>query len=309
MVWHCRPVPATPPEPAEPVPSLLRDVVAALEQVYPPSTAMDWDRVGLVCGDLDQPVRLVHLAVDPTLAVVQEAVAAEADLLVTHHPLLLRGIHSVATTTAKGATLTRAILGRLAIYCAHTNADVAEPGVCDALATAAGLRSVEPLEDGPYALGRVGMLPAPMSLREFATRLAEALPETVGGIRVSGDPAADVQRVAVVGGSGDDRFDVVRAADADVYVTADLRHHPVLEERETTRGGRPYLVDAGHWASEWVWLASAEHRLHEALASRVASVGHGEDDGSSRLKTYISTLRTEPWTFVVGANGMSESPL
>ena len=83
-------------------PLTLGEVVAALESAYPPDTAMDWDHVGLVAGDLDQPVRLVHLAVDPTLAVVREAVDAGADLLVTHHPLLLRGIHSVATAGAKG---------------------------------------------------------------------------------------------------------------------------------------------------------------------------------------------------------------
>ena len=278
-------------------PLTLREVVAALESVYPPETAMDWDQVGLVAGDLDQAVRTVHFAVDPTLTVVQEAVDAGADLLVTHHPLLLRGIHSVATTGAKGETLTRAILGDLAIYCAHTNADVASPGVCDALAAAVGLTDVVPLEDVPYALGRVGYLAVPMTLRAFADQVADGLPATVGGLRVSGDPAALVERVAVLGGSGDDRFEVVRAADVDVYVTADLRHHPALEERETTRGGRPYLVDAGHWASEYVWLAWAERRLLEVVRG-----------GSSRLETYISTLRTEPWTFVVGANAASESP-
>jgi dinuclear metal center YbgI/SA1388 family protein len=272
-------------------PLTLRQVVAALESVYPPDTAMDWDQVGLVAGDLDQPVRVVHFAVDPTLAVVREAVDAGADLLVTHHPLLLRGIHSVATTGAKGETLTRAILGDLAIYCAHTNADVAAPGVCDALAAAVGLRDVRPLEDVEHPLGRVGWLPEPTSLRSFAEHVAGGLPATVGGIRVSGDPEALVEKVAVLGGSGDDRFEVVRAADVDVYVTADLRHHPALEERETTRGGRPYLVDAGHWASEYVWLASAQQRLVEALG-----------EASSKLDPYVSTLRTEPWTFVVGAN-------
>ncbi|MDQ6895649.1 MAG: Nif3-like dinuclear metal center hexameric protein [Actinomycetota bacterium] len=287
--------------PDEPAALTLRAVVAALEKLYPPSTAQDWDRVGLVTGDLDQPVRRVHLAVDPTLAVVQEALDAGADLLVTHHPLLLRGIHSVATTTAKGETLTRAILGNLAVFCAHTNADVATPGVCDALAAAVGLESVEPLEAEDYALGRVGTLPAAMSLREFATRVRDGLPATAGGIRVSGDPDASVKRVAVLGGSGDDRFEVVRAAGADVYVTADLRHHPALEERETTRGGPPYLVDAGHWATEWVWLASAERRLLETLSTATPQ------GSSSTLDTYVSRLRTEPWTFVVGANAAAPS--
>ncbi len=291
------------PEPAPAVPAdlRLRDVVAALEALYPPETAEDWDRVGLVAGDLDQPVRLVHLAVDPTLAVVREAVDAGADLLVTHHPLLLRAVHSVATTTAKGETLTRAVLGDLAIYCAHTNADVATPGVCDALAEAVGLVDVEPLEPGDHVLGRVGRLSDPISLREFAARVAEGLPATAGGVRVAGDPEARVERVAVLGGSGDDRFDRVRAAGADVYVTADLRHHPALEERETSRGGTPYLVDAGHWATEWVWLASAERRLVDTLTS-------GADGASSTLDTYVSTLRTEPWTFVVGANAATSHP-
>ena len=108
--------------------------MAALERLYPPDTASSWDRVGLVSGDLDQPVSLVHFAVDPTLAVIDEARAAGADLLLTHHPLLLRGVHSVATTSAKGASVTSLIVNDIALYVAHTNADVASPGVCDALA-------------------------------------------------------------------------------------------------------------------------------------------------------------------------------
>ncbi len=309
-MWHPRLVsdPRTPTDGSDRADALtLRQVVAAIESLYPPSTAMEWDEVGLVTGDLDQPVRLVHLAVDPTLAVVHEAVDAGADLLLTHHPLLLRGIHSVATSGAKGETVTRAILGDLAIYCAHTSADVATPGVCDALASAVGLTDVEPLEPGPYALGRVGRLEAPMSLRAFAAQVAAGLPATAGGVRVSGDPGATVQRVAVVGGSGDDRFAVARASGADVFVTADLRHHPVLEERETTRGGRPFLVDAGHWASEWVWLASARTRLLEAVhpaagQGTAVAATRAATRAPTRLDAYVSTLRTEPWTFVVGAN-------
>ncbi len=286
----------------------LADVVAALERLYPPEAAMDWDRVGLVAGDLAQPVRLVHFAVDPTLAVVDEAVAAGADLLITHHPLLLHGVSSVATTTAKGETVTRAVVADLALYCAHTNADVASPGVCDALGTACGLDTMRPLVTGPDALGRVGELPHPMTLRAFVERLAAALPPTAGGIRVSGDPDAQVTRVAVVGGSGDDRFEAVRAAAADVYVTADLRHHPVLEEREQTRHGRPFLVDAGHWASEWVWLAGAERGLLAELGIVPGAEPEEVEGDSTRLVTYVSTVRTEPWSFVVGANAVSPLP-
>ena len=107
---------------------------------------------------------------------------------------------------------------------------------------------------------------------------------------MAGPPDAPVRRVALLGGAGDDQLDAVRAAGADVYVTADLRHHPALEAREEARGGPPYLVDAGHWASEQVWLARAERALRVGLGERAA-----------RVDTHISTVRTDPWTFVVGA--------
>ncbi|MDN5766378.1 MAG: Nif3-like dinuclear metal center hexameric protein [Humibacillus sp.] len=285
---------------------MLRDVVAALDDLYPPGSAAPWDRVGLVAGDLARPVRRILFAVDPTLAVIDEAVAWEADLLVTHHPLLLHGIHSVATTNAKGAAVTRLVENGVALFVAHTNADVAQPGVSSVLADALGLteqRALSTLEgrDGrPYAAGRVGVLAVPSSLAAFATTLAAVLPGTAGGIRVSGEPEATVRVVAVMGGAGDDRFEQARACGADVYVTADLRHHPVLEAREESGGGPPYLVDAGHWATESLWLESVRARLHAALGESTAP--------PARVASRISVVRTEPWTFVVGANTATPSP-
>ncbi|WP_153398222.1 Nif3-like dinuclear metal center hexameric protein [Ornithinicoccus halotolerans] len=175
----------------------LREVVAVLEEMFPPDTAQSWDRVGLVTGDPDQPVRTVLLAVDPTLAVVAEARRLGAELLLTHHPLLLRGVHSVATTTAKGATVTDLVVNDIALYCAHTNADVAAPGVGHALAAACGLTDTEPLllaEE--QELGRVGELPEAVTLARFATALADRLPSAPAGVRVAGDPAAEVRRRA-----------------------------------------------------------------------------------------------------------------
>lgn len=267
----------------------LRDVLGVLDRLYPPHTAQSWDQVGLVTGDPDQPVERILLALDPTLAVIEEARELQADLLVTHHPLLLRGVHSVATTSAKGASVTGLIVGDIALYVAHTNADVAADGVCEALAAAAGLVDTVPLavvEDQP--LGRVGRLAAPMSLGAFASALYAVLPAAAGGLRVAGPADATVETVAVLGGAGDDQFAAVRASGADVYVTADLRHHPALEAREETRGGPPYLVDAGHWSSEAVWLPTVRDALAAAL----------------RVDIDISTVRTDPWTFTVGAENL-----
>jgi dinuclear metal center YbgI/SA1388 family protein len=283
-------------------PPTLQQVTDALEAMHPLEWAQSWDAVGLVCGDPTAPVRRVHFAVDPVEVVVEEAIAAGADLLVTHHPLLLRPVHSVAATSFKGAVLHRAIRAGLAIYVAHTNADAGAPGVSDALARVLDLDDLVPLEPLPgrpdLGIGRVGNLAVPERLGDFAERVAQALLGTEQGIRVAGDADAMVQRVAVCGGSGDSLFEQVRASGADVYVTADLRHHPASEARERatfeggSEDGRPHLVDVAHWASEWPWLAGCADRLVVALAA----------DGRT-VVAHVSTTRTDPWTLRVPSRG------
>ncbi|MBD7918202.1 Nif3-like dinuclear metal center hexameric protein [Cellulomonas sp. Sa3CUA2] len=156
----------------------LAEVVAALEARYPPRTAESWDRVGLAAGDPAAPVRRVLLAVDPVAAVVDEALAWDADLLVTHHPLLLRPVHSVAATTYKGALLHRLVRAGCGLYTAHTNADAAHGGVAEALADAVGLVGTEPLvpADAPALDKHVVMVPV-----AAADALVDALAEAGAG--------------------------------------------------------------------------------------------------------------------------------
>lgn len=127
----------------------LGDVLAAVESAYPPELAQDWDAVGLVCGDPDERVERVLVAVDPVVETVDEAIGSGAQLLLAHHPLLLRGVHGVGADTPKGALLHRLIRAGTALYTAHTNADAADPGVSDALAAALGLDVTGPLVGAP----------------------------------------------------------------------------------------------------------------------------------------------------------------
>ncbi|WP_425550846.1 Nif3-like dinuclear metal center hexameric protein [Actinoallomurus oryzae] len=260
----------------------LADIVGIFEDRYDPAWAESWDAVGLVCGDPGAQVRRVLFAVDPVAEVADEALGWGADLIVTHHPLLLRPVHGVPATTPKGRLVHRLIRGGTALFTAHTNADVADPGVSDALARAVGLtgdlRPLSPSPDDPRrGLGRVGELPEPLTLREFAAGAAEGLPVTAGGLRVAGDPDALIRTVAVCGGAGDSLLGAARAAGADVYLTADLRHHPASEFREA---GTTALVDAAHWATEWPWLRDAAGLL-----------------GETNVETRISAAVTDAWTF------------
>lgn len=370
----------------------LADVLGVLDAAYPPRTAESWDAVGLVCGDPAAEVRRVLFAVDPVEQTVDEAIEGGYDLLVTHHPLYLRGTSSVAATTPKGRLVHRLIRAGVALHVAHTNADVALPGVSDALARAVGLtgdlvpldarpseaidklvvpvpsddaeglvdalsaagagevgdysraaflgagtgifvpgpgsspavgtvgeaayvpetrvemvlprrlrarvvaamRAAHPYEepafdvlelalpDGPTGIGRVGELPEPLPLREFVDRAARSLPPTAWGVRAAGDPDRLVRRVAVCGGSGDSLLGAARAAGADAYLTADLRHHPASEH---VASGGPALVDAAHWATEWPWLSTAAEVLVTGLQRDGTTVG-----------TAVSATCTDPWS-------------
>jgi dinuclear metal center YbgI/SA1388 family protein len=261
----------------------VADVVRAIEARWDPRWAEPWDAVGLVCGDPDAPVRRLHLAVDPVEAVIEEAVAHGADLLLTHHPLFLGGTESVAATTAKGRIVHRLVTSGTALYVAHTNADVACPGVSDALAATVGLRSVRPLLPAlERGMGRVGELEAAVPLREFVASLAAQLPATRWGVRASGDPGRSVRVVAVAGGSCGELVGAAAEAGADVFVTSDLKHHRAAE---AVADHDIALVDAAHWATEQPWVLAARDLLAADLRERGITV----DVTASRIVT-------DPWT-------------
>ncbi|OLR90184.1 Nif3-like dinuclear metal center hexameric protein [Actinokineospora bangkokensis] len=263
--------------------STVGDAVAALERAYPPELAESWDAVGLVCGDPAEVVDTVLVCVDPVESTVEEAVELGAQLVVAHHPLLLKGVHGVGADTQKGRLVHRMIRSGVALFCAHTNADSADPGVSDALAAALGLTVTGPLDpkaDGRTGIGRVGELAEGEPFSAFVERVAAALPATAWGVRAAGDPGRSVRRVAVSGGAGDSYLGAATAAGVDVFVTADLRHHPAAEH--LARPGAPALVDVAHWASEWPWCEQAASVLRSALGGTVGVV--------------VSTRRTDPWT-------------
>lgn len=370
---------------------LLRDVVVALDTLYDPRWADDWDAVGTVVGDPEATVTKVLFAVDPVQAVVDEAIAVGADLIVTHHPLLLKGVTSVAASTPKGRVIHDLISHGIALQTCHTNADSPTLGVSEAMAHTLGLTDLKPLQaDGdaidkwvvyvpqadvervaaamhdagagaigdydramftstgvgsfrplaganptigevgtvesvdevciqlvappavrervraalidahPYeevayevlvtiprpserGSGRIGTLAEPVPLRDFARTVSERLPAHHSAVRVSGDPDAFVQRVAVCGGSGDFLLATAQALGADVYVTSDLRHHPVSEHRD--RPDACAVIDVPHWAAEWTWLPVAADALSRLLDDTVDIV--------------VSSLVTDPWTFTV----------
>jgi dinuclear metal center YbgI/SA1388 family protein len=262
-------------------------VQAVIEQLWPIAGAEGWDAPGLLAGSPDATVGSILLAVDAVRDTVDEA--ADHDLLLVHHPLLLRGVTAIAEDTYKGAALSRLIRSNTALIAAHTNADVVETGTSAVFAQRLDLRDVAPIAassgNPARGIGRVGMLPAPTTLGRLARLLGELLPATVSGIRVSGDFDAPISAIALCGGAGDSLLAEPAVLAADVYITSDLRHHPVSEARENARASRgPALIDVSHWASEWLWLDQAATELRAALPD---------------VTVTVSDIRTDPWDFAV----------
>ncbi|GIF11716.1 Nif3-like dinuclear metal center hexameric protein [Actinoplanes teichomyceticus] len=259
-------------------------MVDALDARYPRNWAESWDRVGLVLGEFERAVTRVLCVVDCVPETVDQALAIGADLIVAHHPLLLKPVSSIAPDTFKGRIVHRLIRAEVALYTAHTNADVANPGVSDALAARLGLTGLRPLvpAEGAAAgegrgVGRIGTLAQPLTLAGFAALVAERLPATAAGVRAAGDPGRQIRTVAVSGGAGDSFLADAAHAGVDAYLCADLRHHPVSEH---LANGGPALLDAAHWATERPWLDDVAAWLGAEFPVDVV----------------VSDLDTDPWT-------------
>lgn len=278
----------------------LSHLIAEFEALWPLEIAEAWDSPGLVTGDLAQRVSRVLLTVDVTTDIISEAQDGEFDLVLAHHPYLLRGVQSVAESTAKGSLLANAIRSGISIFAAHTNADIVSTGVSQSLAEAFGLIDTRPLvassaqestrlgASGSQRLGhgRIGQLAAPIKLGDFARLIAKILPSTATGVRVAGDYERLIQNVAVCGGAGDSFIEAAFDANADVYVTADLRHHPVQDAREKSflSNSPMALIDVSHWASEWLWLEVAAAQLGKIFPN---------------VQFVVSQIRTDPWDFAI----------
>jgi dinuclear metal center YbgI/SA1388 family protein len=267
----------------------LAQLVSRFETLWPLAGAEDWDAPGLVSGSLSNRVSRVLLSVDITSETVEEAIDGGFDLVLAHHPFLLKAITNASEETSKGRTLAKAIKGNLAIYAAHTNADIVEAGVSDVLAKSLGLVNAKPLVPTANPLvghGRLGSLQVPMQLGEFARKIAKVIPPTASGIRVAGDYEQLVSKVAVLGGAGDSYIGAAQASGADVYVTADLRHHPTQDAKEQSfvLQSPMALIDVSHWASESLWLDVAAELLSREFLN---------------IHFAVSQIRTDPWDFVV----------
>ncbi|MDK6445198.1 Nif3-like dinuclear metal center hexameric protein [Alloscardovia omnicolens] len=261
-------------------------IVDVLEELYPLDLAEDWDEPGLIVGNPQWGVHTIYCAVDPTEETVNDAIAHGAQLMITHHPLYFKATHTVAGSTFRGALVTKLIENHCALWVGHTNVDSAERGQGFAFIDVMRLKDQGPLvphRDNPArGLGRIGKFDTPILLGDFALDIAHNLPHTESGVQVSGDPFQEISRVAVLPGSGDSEIMAAARSGADVYVTSDLRHHPVLDARQET--GLAF-INTPHAAIEKLVFNLMVQDVPAAVRARY----------NEEIEMLITSINTDPW--------------
>ena len=223
----------------------IQDITAVLEAFAPLRIQEEWDNSGLLIGSPEDPVSGVLVGFDCTPELIREAKERGCNLVVTHHPLIFKGIRRIDGKDPVGAAILLAIRSGIAVYAAHTTADKVIAGVSGAMARRLGLRNVSilvPEEDGTVGLGCLGDFPEPMTGIQALEYVKRCFNLKV--IRSSKPLEKPIQRVALLGGSGGSESMLARSKGAQLYITADISYHQFF----TPEGFM--VMDIGHFESE-----------------------------------------------------------
>ena len=222
-------------------------LLSILDSIAPFAMAEPWDNVGLMVGDPDQQVNGILIGLDPTEALLREALALNLNTILTHHPLIFHPLKTIPNNTPMGRILKTALGHDLSLIACHTNLDLVAAGVSNALAEKLGLRDTEPLTAAPGqspGFGKIGTLPAPLPSEQFLSRLLTAL--AAPGLQLSGVLPETITRVALCGGSGSDLAETAWRMGAQVYITGEVKHSVARWAEEAGF----CVIDAGHYPTE-----------------------------------------------------------
>lgn len=251
------------------------EIIKILEELSPRSMACDWDNPGLLAGRSDKDVHTILLAVDATDSVVAQAEEIGADMILTHHPLIFKGIKQVSDQNFIGRRILRMIQDDISYYAMHTNFDAAPGCMADIAAKKLGLSDCDVLEkmgeagDGTaYGIGCVGYFDSSMTLRETARRVKEAFGLPYAAVFGDLDGDALIRKAAVCPGAGGSTMGEALAAKAQVYITGDISHH---EGIDAVAQGMA-VIDAGHYGVEHIFTEFMGNYLTDKLEGVVKIV-------------------------------------
>lgn len=226
----------------------VKDIIQRIENFCPPRLAYSWDNVGLLCGSREKEVKKILVTLDTNINVVREAIEKDADMIISHHPILLGGIKRIDYNTSTGQMIKLLIKNDIALFAAHTNMDTASGGINDRLAKMFGLTDIKILDvhtdDTKAGLGRYGKLQKAVKFKDFAEKCKTILQTSF--LRISGNFEREITMVAVASGSCSEIIPLAYEKGADVIITGDMKYHNMIDMTELGI----CIIDAGHYPTE-----------------------------------------------------------
>ena len=231
------------------MPTIL-DIENQIEAWAPKRLAEEWDNIGLQIGNPTKHISKILVALDPTLDLLEKAKEMEAELVITHHPLIFKPLFNLNSSFFIPSLVTKFILSDIALIAAHTNLDAAPNGVSDQLAIPLKLFKTRPLlareqDSDQTGIGRVGSLKKPVKLSTILDSYKKYL--ATDFLSVTGHPDMVISKVAICGGSGSDLWPEVLGSGADLYISAEIKHNVLREAEQLGKA----IINLTHFQSEW----------------------------------------------------------
>ncbi|AJA48356.1 putative GTP cyclohydrolase 1 type 2 [Clostridium pasteurianum DSM 525 = ATCC 6013] len=250
----------------------VKDICSIMNSIAPKELSESYDNVGLMIGNPEDNVSSVLVALDCTLAVIEEAKKKDCNFIFTHHPLLFRKPSSITTETLLGKKIMNLIKDDINLYSSHTNLDSVEGGLNDTLVDILGFSNstviesslVEGFNDGNSGIGRIVILKEKIQLCELCNLVKQKLNLT--HLTYVGEDENFIEKIALINGSGTDYMDISRKLGVDCIITGDVTYHYASDYREMGIS----VIDAGHFGTEWTALK----KIASILKNEIDRLGH-----------------------------------
>lgn len=262
---------------------ILKDIIKHIERIAPINLKEDFDNVGLMVGSNKSDIKNILVALDCTKDVIDEAKSINADLILTHHPLIFRKPSSITDNTLLGSKIIELIKSDINVYSAHTNLDSARDGINDRIAKVLEYKTCKIMskcsEDKECGVGRFIELQSEFNLEEIINIFKTKL--NIKNLRYTGQLKDRVTKIAIINGSGQDFFEKAKVLGAELIVTGDTTYHFVSDYTEMGID----IIDLGHFNSEWPIFVEIIKELESKIDNR-------------NIKFHYSKTSKEPYNFI-----------
>ena len=227
---------------------IAKDIIKELELRFPKNLAEDWDNVGLLVGNNKREIKKIQLSLDATETAIDYAIENDVDMIVTHHPMIFKGIKTIDYSTVLGRKIIKLIENKINLYTLHTNLDSALDGLNDYLLKQLGIVEAKIIDENingvNCGIGRFYRLEKHISIDEYIKIIKERF--EIENIRLVGNKDTLIKKIAIVNGSGMSYWRKVKKLEADLFITGDIGYHEALDAKENGLN----LIDIGHFEGE-----------------------------------------------------------